>query len=753
MQGLPPAWSAAVAQAQRCCSAGDVQGLNEARVQARLARQEAFRALKRAAEPPPPERPAFTAGMRLKRRVVLRKAERRRRFLRMHARLTGAQPAPAPSPQRLAWILKRQQVLGRLVDPGSDESASGSLDGPSLPVELDRPRPGGGLVALGAACLPGLNGARLGIELRDGSLAAVDLAETRAILDDLDDLGVGILRHPGTTELDLTVGALFGEPLPAASEIGTVAAERKLALLALLRGLLERGQMAVLTLGLHGTKTDTRIAPTTDDGRVEKPVTTTWSDPSFGEDYFDIRALVASHHYDWLIRYTYEACALLRDLADELAATEPGFVLSDVIYGLELCNEIDLANIEPDNRLPGFFAYGPGGFTQSAQAWAALLVDMARIVEASFRSRGGVRILLPGMSSWDVEASDTSPSSSNYILTWSWKFGFFQALVTAFANQAGEDRGKLAHGVDLHWYHRQPRDAGRTAGPQHASRLAWELEQMYAALAQAGLDIDVTMFESGISVLEYNVKPESAGTVDYHPASMSDRVDTSALQLYQAQEVIRRLAGAAAGGATVAGWHTWRSGTEKEEPWYGLGLRNDEEDIEFNNRNPRMSWLGYQRFWSVLSSWSSASLVLPPEDFRPVGRQSAGHFSFSPDGSPDWLDGVVIEFRQVRHQGVALYRYAWLLMLDKWRGTGTVSLRCVPTSGASVTVQKVRLLPFVFDWTEASGDSELPQARATFRANRGISIPAAGMEWTLTIDSDPFLLLSTEKLEWYHVTS
>ncbi|MCK6508095.1 hypothetical protein L6R53_32805, partial [Myxococcota bacterium] len=333
------------------------------------------------------------------------------------------------------------------------------------------------------------------------------------------------------------------------------------------------------------------------------------------------------------------------------------------------------------------------------------------------------------------------------------KINFFRALVTSFAEQAGNQRDRLVHGVDLHWYHRQREAPGSVVGPQHVSRLSWELEQMYAALAQAGLDIDVTMFETGISVLKYGAEE----VFDAYPAGMSARGDIPALQLYQAQELIRRQAGAAAGGATVAGWHTWRADLpSSEEPglpkWYGLGLRKDKDGTGFEAAHPRLSWLAYQRYQSILRSWAGARLILPTEEFRPVLRYEAGGIPF-PTGTPSFLDGVVIEFRRVRLPGLATSPYVWLVLLDKWRDTSTVTIRCVPTGGASLVVHRLGLLPLSYRWDEAPAEGTLPVVtHAIYRDAREVTIPAAGQTWRLDIDSDPFLLVADGGLTWSHVS-
>lgn len=744
MTGLPPAWSAALALAQGSVRAADVEGLRRARQQARQARIGVFLAMSGGSQAPV----GWSSGKRLARRVVLRKAERQRRFLRRSARSrqpVSAAPAAALDGER---EIRKQQALGRLY--GSQQAQDAFPAGESLVAEgrASRPLPDGlGAVAYGAACLPGLNGAKLDFFAEEATRAS------RRTLDDLVDLGVTILRHPNQTVLDLTLAALFREePLPAIEDLAAKLAEKKAGLLTFLQAMVERGQMVVFTVGVHGTAAG--IDPTTGlgadlttDGRVATPIRATWADSA--DPYIDIRSysLTGAFHYAWLLQYTEAVCELLRELEAALAEDFPGFMLADVVYGLELNNEIDLANtVLGDPHL-----YGETAWQDTARDWATLLVAMARIVEAAFPN-GALRILLPGLSSWDQSEDDTDQDSRGYRQTWSWKINFFRALVTSFAEQAGEQRDRLVHGVDLHWYHRQREEPGRRVGPLHVSRLSWELEQMYAALAQAGLDIDVTMFETGISVLKYGAEE----VFDAYPAGMSARGDIPALQLYQAQELIRRQAGAAAGGATVAGWHTWRADTKRTASgrlpdWYGLGLRKDKEGTAFDEAHPRIGWLAYQRSHALMQAWSKVRLVLPFDEFRPVMRYEAGGVAF-PAGTPTFLDGVVFEYRNLRLPGLASSPYAWLVMLDKWRNTDTVTLRCVATSGAALVVRKIALIPIIYGWEADPPTGTLPKvSSATYRDAREVTIAAGGQSWRLDIDSDPFLLTASGGLSWSYV--
>jgi len=500
----------AAAAAQACLKSGDVEGLRVARAQGRLARDQALSALLDQARAP---RPApISPGIRVARRLRRQQAERRRRLQRWLHRLHREQ---APANGGNEAILERL-ALGLAVRQQGREPEVG-------PLEFSTPEPRRNTESTAAwslgACEAGINAAKMD-----------EAATSGAILDDLQDLGVSIVRQPGQKRVDLSFQALFGaagrdegdDILPPATELHVRINERRAIFEEFLRELLDRGLQVVFTLGPHGTRTKDG---STLDGKVRYPIRVLWEEDD-DREYLDIRDPA---HCAWLETFTHVVCDFLKRIAATIARSEPGFVLADTIYGIELFNEIDMAN----TVLGDPHEYGEAAWKASARDWATILVRLARVIEGHFPN-GALWILLPGLSSWDVSEDDFDQDKETYRVTWSWKIHFFRALVREFAAQAGSEVARLAHGVDLHWYHRKQQGHQDSQGPLHISRLTWELEQIYEAVADAGLDIDLTMFESGISVLKY-----SAG-FDYHPPAMADRDGMAALQVYQGQEVIRR---------------------------------------------------------------------------------------------------------------------------------------------------------------------------------------------------------------------
>ncbi len=156
----PRPWLEAARRAQECVSAGDVHGLKQAVAEGRRQRVVALTALMERGRIPQP--PASSAGERVFRRVALRKAERRRRQARMAQRRARA---IAPPPAELGPDEVKRRL--KLVERRRSLQASGPFasdretDRPGLP-EREQGRPGlSGLNLVGAACLPGLNGAKI----------------------------------------------------------------------------------------------------------------------------------------------------------------------------------------------------------------------------------------------------------------------------------------------------------------------------------------------------------------------------------------------------------------------------------------------------------------------------------------------------------------------------------------------------------------------------------------------------------------
>ena len=74
-----------------------------------------------------------------------------------------------------------------------------------------------------------------------------------------------------------------------------------------------------------------------------------------------------------------------------------------------------------------------------------------------------------------------------------------------------------------------------------------------------------------------------------------------------------RLLGAAAGGASIVGWHSFQGDHDPEKAFYGMGLRQDGEDEQSKTSKQRLSWWVYQRLVDVVGAAKSYELILPAD--------------------------------------------------------------------------------------------------------------------------------------------
>jgi hypothetical protein len=198
----------------------------------------------------------------------------------------------------------------------------------------------------------------------------------------------------------------------------------------------------------------------------------------------------------------------------------------------------------------------------------------------------------------------------------------------------------------------------------------------------------ISVFENGTSALQSANEdveifvPESAEAVTGGTAS--------AQEVYQAYEVWRRLCGAAAGGASILGWHSLQSSRNDEGLFFGHGLRKDSSDTVAKTAEPRLSYFMYQVFASMFRSYSACTMVLP--EVIPVNRTSPEAESYR--------DSVVFEFYNVISASGSWDQYIYVCILDRWRDTSEGTPRCESVSGEPVAM--------TFSVTGASSDTSFP---------------------------------------------
>ncbi|NOY24673.1 MAG: hypothetical protein GXP62_02265 [Oligoflexia bacterium] len=733
------------AAAQVALDSGEVDTLAAIRRRWRLVRQVALLSMLAPSRSPRP--PASPATLMAKRQRRLRRRHRdalSRRIRHMHGATPDEEAAkPLQDPQVAAMKARRETRRRHYAEvaatPEQTEVHGVPEDSTSAPVVVGE--------AWAVSCEPGLNVAHI-----DDNADLFGDAE--AILDDLSELGAGHVRQPGGTDLLFT--STLGGPLPLVTDLRERLEERADTLETMLRRAWERGERLVLTMGTLGGGGDHHLG--SQDGQVSRAIEITWAAAHEGQTLdgnrfgyggdpqLDILDTRDPYQRAWLARYASEACRMLRVIEGTIQRDDPAFSLALVVHGIELFNEIDACNvIEADTGN----TYGEHCWQGSAERWAWLVEGMARQVRRYFPV-GEIDILLPGISSYNYNRTELAKTTSKkrvqndplYLKTWTWGRHFLDSFLHEFAATAatnGYDPSDLADSVDLHWYHREQRD-GANPGPLHISRLVYELGQVRDILDDNGFfGTEITVFESGVSAAP------QADTGNYVPEALPEVAGHSAEEVFQATEVWRRLAGAAAGGARILGWHCFEALQPKPKehkipPFYGFGLRKDDDVDDSRLAVRRLSWSCYQRFASVLTAFSECRLVLPSAADTPVSAF---------DETAASLDAVVFEFKWV-HGSLGDTPYAWLVLLDRWRDTEEVRVRAFTRHGTS-TLTEVSTMPSYIQ-AQAPADvapRDLPGGSATFVTLLGSrSVDAAGRVYAVSAHTGPKLFFGTWSIDW-----
>ncbi len=368
---------------------------------------------------------------------------------------------------------------------------------------------------------------------------------------------------------------------------------------------------------------------------------------------------------------------VVADVADRVvelldrAAEGAGVILDQVVWAIEIFNEIDVRSVYFDGPDPD-----PG---HTGRQWGAMCCRVARALRRSLDARGwsDVKLMLPALSSFD-DAEDGE--------AWTDKLTFAAALVQGFIEQAAsmervvrgmdlwQEFGYLVQAWDVHWYHRDAE--GRRSVLYWGPQLVELREAVETGAFQGGVDpqdaktlataLTFTNFESSVSIEGYG--STTSPSQDWHPAGLLG------LQAWQASEVWRRLCGALAGGVKVAGWHAWMSG--RAGPFVGCGLRDegglgDGDDAIFErdagDSTQRLSWFAFQRLGDLVAPhpFDLARVAWPVLDSRSAvdAYVSQARAALLDPGSANWREAapaLVFEFRNPRLR----YPWTYVLMLD-----------------------------------------------------------------------------------------
>ncbi len=569
-----------------------------------------------------------------------------------------------------------------------------------------------------------------------------DFGSSSAILADVANLGAPVIRQAGTT--DLLFSQLFGDTdkglllMPPTSKFAQLLEEyRRDQLQPFLEGVHEAGLQVSLTLyGLGGGGSKDNMSKGADKvygtGLIQGISGFDWSlHATESLDGFSGAAIAESAYLDirdgygqaYLGALADAVAAMLADVEAEFQRTDRWFRLADVVYGVELMNELDGCNIASSNDFGSLVAAVSGArWAQVTHRWAQPLWDTFL---------GELPVLLPGLSSHDIPADAVTDTNTKSIHTWPWKRAWFTGYVWWFQQEHEAFRGgsfsasEMCPSVDLHWYFRgitSSKEGDEKIGYRHVARLAWQVDEIRAILADQGLvGTGVTVFESGSSVL---ANPAGAKDEQFVPTGWTR-------EAFQAREVFRRLVGAAASGALAGGWHSYQS-VRGEGSFAGMGVREDVEGITAEEMAPRPSWYAFQRLTDILSDWMGCSMVLPT--------------SLAVDeDSKRQVDAVVVEFL-LPSGSEGTWAYGYVCFLDAWRKSGSVDVEC--KSSRSVTVTSFKPTPFSTVTVEPAPGGELPSAQAYYSAPATFTVGTSPTTVSLDRGDYPMILLSKERLSW-----
>ncbi len=393
--------------------------------------------------------------------------------------------------------------------------------------------------------------------------------------------------------------------------------------------------------------------------------------------------------------------------------------LSDILEAVELFNEVDTRNYyETDGRRGAEW----WGRAHAQGAWA---LRQALDAESDLAD---VRLLLPGVAGYQEGASAVPHD-------WSNKLDFVEEMVDVvvdeLTNELGAEPDEVEdhlQGLDYHWYHRGD-------GLRHIAYLAVEVRELKDAVARgwAGADVPITVFESGVSAL-------LTGSGDDRPPWAGSSWSAADQEAFQAREVWRRLGGALASPAVIAGWNAWMSGAGGH--FTGMGLRVDDQASPVD-AYPRPSYQAYQGLASALGDKVVSGRVVNPAVTPATTRVELAAILASPAVAHGELSPHLVVFEyELDDPG---FGYAYLVLRDPTDPDTSVAREVtVDYLSAAGAVEEVATEPTSV--SAAPSSMAIPEEQATWASNAAMALPR-----TLSFEqmaSPPRLLLSTVPLDF-----
>ncbi|MFH1468284.1 MAG: hypothetical protein ABIO70_28105 [Pseudomonadota bacterium] len=425
------------------------------------------------------------------------------------------------------------------------------------------------------------------------------------------------------------------------------------------------------------------------------------------------------------------AAGLLKDAETAIRDEGQDFSLSDAVEAIEIFNEEDAMDAWKDPS-------GARDRLASGEMWGRAFLHAALAFRQTLDCED-IKIWMPGIASFKV----TPPSLA---FTWEDKLKYVDGFIQGIwleANRFYSELGfsdlqtltdllpTLVQGCDLHWYH-----GIDTSDPlRHIGHLVIEVGELRDAiissmtlrwsLEEPPTDFPITVFENGW---------KQGG--DY-PASLA----ASRAEEFQAWEVWRRLGGALAGGAVVAGWHPWMAAASA---YYDMGLRVDDNagDEPARTAAQRPAWFAYAVLAAVLGDrirWGR--MVLPSVTAR-------HELAALVVREPEVAGIVVLEYRLtplLATAGSATWAYLVLWDPSVPLSVSVSSILVATPVGVGAALSGIQEYGFsnTVDFQTTGDDEHLPVDEVTPVATR---LPVA--PFSVVPRMEPRLFVSPRRIEW-----